>query len=62
MKVVDGRVEFVDIEEIDFYQIYNDAISEYEDKKGDDIDNDDYPEYILFAMEKVYKMTKNGEI
>lgn len=50
------------MEEIDFYQIYNDAIEEYENDKGDHIDDDDYPDYILFAMEKVYNMTKNGEI
>ena len=51
-----------EIDNIDFYQIYQDAITEYENEEGHTIDNDDYPDYILYAMKKVYTMTKNNEI
>lgn len=41
------------------HYLFND---EYEQEKGHSIDNDDYPDYILSAMEKVWKMTKEGQL
>lgn len=48
--------------QINFYKIYTDSIKEYELNVGHSIDNDDYPDYILFAMEKVYELTKNNDL
>ncbi len=46
----------------DFWQIFQDANDEYEKQKSHSIDSDDYPDYILHAMNKVWEMTKRGEI
>ena len=49
-------------DQIDFYSIYQEAMTEYENEIGHSIDNDDYPDYILYAMKKVYILTKNNEL
>ena len=52
---------------IDFYKIYQDGITEYEEmvmkheqNLGHTIDNDDDPDYILFLMHKVFMMKVNN--
>jgi hypothetical protein len=46
---------------IDFYKIYQDAIAEYEEMVGHSVDDGDYPDYILYAMHKVFMMKVNNE-
>jgi len=51
-----------EITDDDLYQIFLKSNQEYEHQKDHFIDDGDYPDYIIFAMRKVYEMTKNGEI
>jgi len=42
----------------DFYKLYLKSVKEYEEKVGHTIDDDDYPDYIMYAMEKAWELDK----
>lgn len=46
----------------DFWKYYMDSLEEWELKNGSITCNEDHEKAILFALEKVWLLTKKGEI